>query len=169
MSHLLKVTEFLVKISQFKLWVMTEKNNFIWTGFFCHYIFQILVIFYEQTASPPGKSLPSFPATALSKLRSCQAPPFWKFGLVWDSPPTPPPPTPFPAQQNERRCTIWYISSRFSIGIENMGKVWCCPMGGFQEWGKCLDNTLLKEYDFQAKLETFQVSFFIKRENLLEI
>ena len=34
-SHLLKVTKFLVEISQFKFLVMTEKNIFIY-NFFCH-------------------------------------------------------------------------------------------------------------------------------------
>ena len=83
-----------------------------------------IVFFYEQTATPLEKVSPSFPATALSKLRSCQAPPFWKFGRRLN-----PPPPPFPPQQNERRCTLWYISPGFSRGIENMGKVWVNTLG----------------------------------------
>ena len=43
-SHLLKVTEFWDKISQFKFLVMTEKNIFR-DKVFCHEIFQILLYF----------------------------------------------------------------------------------------------------------------------------
>ena len=61
-SYLLKVTEFLVKISQFKFLAMTEKNNFAYK-LSCHYIFQILIYFVCKNCTPLKKLPPSFPAT----------------------------------------------------------------------------------------------------------
>ena len=55
-------------------------------------IFQILLYIFCKIATLPEKKLPppSFSATPLSKLRSCQAlPPFWKFGKSFN-PPLPP-------------------------------------------------------------------------------
>ena len=50
-SHLLKVTKFLVKISQFKLLVVTEKNIFVYKCFAIKY-FRFQFISYVKTASP---------------------------------------------------------------------------------------------------------------------
>ena len=51
--HILVFVTFspLVKISQFKFRVVTEKNIFVY-GLFCCYVFQILVYFYVKTATP---------------------------------------------------------------------------------------------------------------------
>ena len=63
-SYLLKVTKFLVEISQFEFLVMTEKN------IFAHKLFmplniQILIYFYVTIASSLNKVTPSFPANPL--------------------------------------------------------------------------------------------------------
>ena len=63
----------------------------------------IVFFFYEQTATPLEKVSPSFPATALSKLRSCQAPPFWKFGRRLN----PPPPLPPSAEWEEVHTMVY--------------------------------------------------------------
>ena len=55
---------------------MIDKNIFVYK-LFCHQIFQIWFYFFVKIATPHWKKLsPSFPATPLSKLRSCQAPLF---------------------------------------------------------------------------------------------
>ena len=55
LSDPLKVSKFLVKISQFELLVMTEKNIFVY-NFLCGYIFQILVYFLCKNCNPsPSK------------------------------------------------------------------------------------------------------------------
>ena len=72
--YLLKVTKFCVKISQFEFLVMTEKNIVVYK-LFCHQIFQILIYLFFKIATPLKKVTSSFPATPLSKLRTCQAPP----------------------------------------------------------------------------------------------
>ena len=63
-SYLLKVTEFLVKISQFKFLAMTEKNNFAYK-LSCHYIFQILIYFVCKNCTPPEKITTLFPSNPL--------------------------------------------------------------------------------------------------------
>ena len=85
-SYLLKVIKFLVKISQFEFLVMTEKKIFVYKHF-VHQIFQIsfhfvfFFFFFVKLKSPLEKKVtPSFPATPLSKLKSSQVSPFWKFG-----------------------------------------------------------------------------------------
>ena len=82
---LLEVTKFLVKISQFEFLVMTEKNIFVYK-LFCHEIFQILVHFFCKNCKPLKKITPLFSSNPLSKLKSCQAPPFWKFGRRFNPP-----------------------------------------------------------------------------------
>ena len=66
-SHLLKVTKFLVKISQFKFLVMTEKNIFVYKLFLLNisdFISDHSV--HSLPPSPPWKKLiPSFPAIPL--------------------------------------------------------------------------------------------------------
>ena len=61
LSYLLKVTKFLVKISQFEFLVMTEKNIFAYKFFLS--LFQILIDFFGENCNPPEKSHPPFPAT----------------------------------------------------------------------------------------------------------
>ena len=51
LSHLLKVTKFLVEIFQFKFLVMTEI-------FFCHEMFQILIYFSCKNCNPMKKVTP---------------------------------------------------------------------------------------------------------------
>ena len=82
-SYLLKVTKFLVKICQFEFLTMTEKIIFVYKLFLSLNIsaFFFFLLFFCKIATP-WKMLPPFSlfsATPLSKLRSCQAPPFWKF------------------------------------------------------------------------------------------
>ena len=55
---LLKVTEFLVKISQFKFLVMTEKNIFVYKLFL-----SLNILVHVKTATLLKKTTPSFPAT----------------------------------------------------------------------------------------------------------
>ena len=55
---------------QFELLVMTEKN------IFAYKLFLSLNMFYVKIVTPPPGSPPSFPATPLYKLTSCQNPPF---------------------------------------------------------------------------------------------
>ena len=74
LSYLLKKTKFLVKISHFEFLVMTEKNMF--TNVLSLNISDFSWVFFVKIATPLKKVTPSFPATPLSKLRSCQAPPF---------------------------------------------------------------------------------------------
>ena len=57
-----KVTKFLVKISQFKFLVMTEKH-FWFINFFGHYIFQISVYFLFKNFNSLKKVTPSFSTT----------------------------------------------------------------------------------------------------------
>ena len=85
-SYLLKVTKFLVKICQFEFLVMTEKNIFVYT-LFLSLNTSDFSLFFCKIATPLKKVTPSFPATFLSKLRSCQTPLFWKFGRRFNPPP----------------------------------------------------------------------------------
>ena len=71
-SYLLKVTKFLLKISQFEL----QKNIFAYKLFLSLNISDLF--FYVKIATPLKKVTP-FPATYLQKLRSCQAPLFENF------------------------------------------------------------------------------------------
>ena len=74
--YLLKVTKFLVTISQFE---STEKNVFVY--FFCPEIFQILGYFLcKITPLPPSKKSPSFFTNTPLKYVVVLSPPFWKFG-----------------------------------------------------------------------------------------
>ena len=54
------------------------------------------------------KVTPSFPPNSISKLRSCQAPPFWKFGWRF----TPPPPCP-PACPHSRKEGVHYVHNLY--------------------------------------------------------
>ena len=83
-SYFLNVTKFLVKISQFEFLVRTEENIFcfMFINFFVIKYFRIQFIFYVKIPTfplpSPSKRLPLLPhqPRLLSKLRSCQTPPF---------------------------------------------------------------------------------------------
>ena len=79
-SYLLKVTRSLVKISQFELLVLTEKNIFVYKLFLSLSIsFRFQFIFYVKTALPLEKVSPSFPANPL-KIEVQSTPSFFKVG-----------------------------------------------------------------------------------------
>ena len=85
-SYLLKVTEFLVKISQFEFLVMTEKNIFAYKLFLSLNIsdFNFLC---ENCNSSWKKSPPLFPSYPPLKVEVLSSPPsFWKFGWRFNSP-----------------------------------------------------------------------------------
>ena len=83
-SYLLKVTKFLVKISQFKFLVITEKNISVYKLFFAlnisDFIFFFFVKLQPHSPSPLLKKLPSLQVIVLSSL------PFWKFGRRFNPP-----------------------------------------------------------------------------------
>ena len=78
--HILKVTKFLVKISQFEFLGMTVKNIFVYNLFLFSLKFRVEFILNVKISSFPWKtspppSPPPFPAPPLRiELRSCQAP-----------------------------------------------------------------------------------------------
>ena len=88
-SHLLKVTKFIVKISQFKFLVMTEKNIFL---------------FHVKTAMPLEKSHPLFPSNPPLKTEILSSPHFFE-NLVGASP-SPPPPSPLQQKGGGEGCTL---------------------------------------------------------------
>ena len=90
-SHLLKVTKFLVKISQFKFLVMTKKNSFVYKLFLLLNIsdFSLVCLLCKICTTPPPPSPPPEKShTPLSsnpplKIEIPSNPPpslFWKFG-----------------------------------------------------------------------------------------
>ena len=72
-SYFLKVTKFLVKISQFKFVVITEKHS-AYNLFMVLNISDVSLFLCKTACNLPFKNSPPL------KLRSCQGPPFWKFG-----------------------------------------------------------------------------------------
>ena len=71
---LLKITKFLVKVSQFEFFVMTEKNIFIYRRS-CHKQFQILVyLLRKKCIIPLKRSPPSFPPTPPLKIKVLSRP-----------------------------------------------------------------------------------------------
>ena len=117
--YLLKVTKFLVKISQFKFLVMIEKNIFvrikqvkilhnlfystnnsmanwsvknilIYKTFFCHWIFQIFLYFSCKNYNPPP------PPPRKNVAPSFTAAPLWKLRPCQDLVNISHPPLPFP-------------------------------------------------------------------------
>ena len=62
--------------------------------------FKFQFIFYVKTATPLKKVTPVFPSN--HPLRSCQAPPFWKFSRRLN-PPSPPP------AEREEAYTLWSL------------------------------------------------------------
>ena len=74
---LLKVTSFLVKISQFGFLVTTKKNIFAHIIiFFCHSILQILVYFLYENCNSPEKSKPFFPSNSSKSWDPVKSPLF---------------------------------------------------------------------------------------------
>ena len=72
-SYFLKVTKFLVKISQFKFVVITEKHS-VYNLFMVLNISDVSLFLCKTACNLSFKNSPPL------KLRSCQGPPFWKFG-----------------------------------------------------------------------------------------
>ena len=65
-SHLLKVTKFLVRFSQFKFLVMTKKNIFVYKLFLYLNISDFSLLFMWRMQTPKRKkATPCFPATPL--------------------------------------------------------------------------------------------------------
>ena len=75
-SNLLKVTKFSLKISKLEFLVMTEKNIFAYKLFLSLNISNFNLFFMQKLQTFLKKVAPSFPATPLKKLRSCQVPLF---------------------------------------------------------------------------------------------
>ena len=78
-SFLLKVTKFLVKISQFPFLVMPEKNIFVYKLFLPLNISDFRVFFVKTATPHPEKSYPLFSCNPLSKLRPCRRKVGWRF------------------------------------------------------------------------------------------
>ena len=64
LSHLLKVTKFLVKVSQIKVLVMTEKNIFVYKLFLSLNISNFSYVLCKN-CNPPEKDHPLFPSNPL--------------------------------------------------------------------------------------------------------
>ena len=84
-SHLLKVTKFLVKISQFKFLFMTEKNIFVCKLFVIKY-FRFSFIFYVKPPTPLKKVTPFFPAAPSKNRGPVKSTLFWKFSRRFNPP-----------------------------------------------------------------------------------
>ena len=124
-----KVTKFLVKISQFKLLVMTEKH-FWFINFFYHYIFQISVYFLLNNFNPLKKVFPTFSTT-----------PFW---------------SPIRSHLCNGACILWFCSFflfllAFTINIfsSTVGFqiIFSCYLMTFS----CLQKLLLSSYCYFTK------------------
>ena len=107
--HPLKVTKFLVKISQFNFFdsLLWQRKTFLLINLFRCEIFQILLYFLCKNYSPRWKRSPFyFPATP-SKNRGPvkPSPPplplFWKFGGRFNSP------SFLSPARRECGCTLW--------------------------------------------------------------
>ena len=77
-SYLLKVTKFLVKISQFESLVTTEQRILVYKLFLSLNIPDSSLFFVEKLQPPPSrkKSPPSLPATPPLKTEVLSSPPF---------------------------------------------------------------------------------------------
>ena len=73
---------------QFEFLVITEKNIFVYK-LYCHWIFQILIIFYVETATllPLKKVTSLFPSNPTLKIDVLSSPHFWKLGRRFKPPP----------------------------------------------------------------------------------
>ena len=116
--YLLKVTKFLGKISQFELLVMTEKNIFAYKLFLSLNISDFNLFLCENCNPFLKKKHPLFPSSPLQKLRSCQAPSFWKFGWRVNRPP--------PCRKGggcAHTMFLFYISFYISISTNHFSKI----------------------------------------------
>ena len=85
-SHLLKATEFLVKTLGYD-----REKHFCFIRFLSLNLSDFTLFFMTKLQPTPyEKVTSSFPPTSLSKLTSCQAPPFSKFGRGLNPSPLPP-------------------------------------------------------------------------------
>ena len=88
----LEITKFLVKIFQFEFLVMKEPSILVYKLFLLlnipNFNFRIFQHFLSKNCNPfPEKSHPLFSSNpSLWKLKSCQAPSFWKLGARFNSP-----------------------------------------------------------------------------------
>ena len=83
-SHLLKVTKFLVRFSQFKFLVMTKKNIFVYKLFLYLNISDFSLLFMWRMQTPRGKKSPFVSQQRPSKKWDPVKPHFWKFGRRLD-------------------------------------------------------------------------------------
>ena len=91
-SHLLKVTKFLVKISQFRFLVMTEKKHLFIKFFVVVEYFRFQVIFYVKTATTIEKKSHPLSQQPHSKIEILSSTPsFLKIWLEAQSPTLPHP------------------------------------------------------------------------------
>ena len=91
--YLLKLTKFLVEISQFEFLVITEKNIFVYKLFLLLNISDFFFFFFFVNLQAPWKKLPllsSNPFHIVEVLSSC---PFLKLWYEVQLPPLPPPPS----------------------------------------------------------------------------
>ena len=102
--HILKVTKFLCKISQFEFLVITTKNIFAYKLFLSLNISDFNLLCDNCTPthwrkSPPLSQQPPLKVVVLSSL------PFFKFGWRLNTPPLPPP-QPAPAERGAHYVTL---------------------------------------------------------------
>ena len=106
-SYLLKVTEFLVKISQFEFLVMTEKNIFAYKLFLSLNILDFN-LFFNKHSNPLKKVTLLFCSNLTLKVEVLSSLSFFK---IWRfNHPPPPPLPPLPSRRGEGRCTLWVMS-----------------------------------------------------------
>ena len=89
-SYLLKVTEFVVKISQFEFSVMTEQSILL-DKLFLSLNTSDFRCFIKKLHPPLKNVTPFFPSNPPLKpevLSSTPPPPFWKFGKSFNHPPS---------------------------------------------------------------------------------
>ena len=60
---------------------LQQRKAFLFTNFFCHEVFQILVYFLSKNCNPPWKKSPPTP---LLKTEVLLSPPFWNFGRTFN-------------------------------------------------------------------------------------
>ena len=83
-SNLLKITKFLVKVSQFEFFVMTEKNRFVSKLFLSLNISDIVYLLCKNCTTPPPpleKVTPLFPINPPLKIIVLSKPPFLKISF----------------------------------------------------------------------------------------
>ena len=115
-SHLLKVTKFLVKISQFKFLLMTEKNIFVGKLFLSLNISDFSLC---KNCTSTEKFTPFFPRNPPLKIEMLSSPPpFWKFGRTLN-----------PPAEKEGGCTLWRLREVPGMSLWNTEAVaWRCSV-----------------------------------------